>query len=510
MLKFNPFTEKFDITDPVDTSAFNEDNILMYKNSKIAQAAVGKLLWDSVYSKFNAFNVDVGINTSTVNIYVSTTGNDGFNTGLTSLSPFLTIEKAISVIPLFTSGVYQINLANGTYTLSPFTNSIEFQHIISKSGTSDYKSVIKIVGNTTTPNSVQIRAYSQTANIFTATSPHTLIDIDGVDLRDCASAITANGGFVILRGVNITNFMGNSPAISVINGGFVQWQTGTTGRVLTALSTGSPTGGIFVQRYGIFERYCNLTFNGIHQNTAISVGNYGRWIDQSVGGLTMTITGHTTLVMTTAVTVSTNAVATLRGTLNISYATTGFDMGAFGSSLIVAGSIFAISNCTTGVLIEGLGAWNETGACNFTFTTVVTPVNIQHGGMAKSPNNFGGNPILYNASNYNLHGYDDRYVKRRSTVVSTNTDYTFVIPEDVDALEVDASGGNRIVNLPDVSLNSAKGTVYTITKVDSSANTVTILPIAPGQPISGSTSKVITLQWGTFTVRSNGLKWTVN
>lgn len=79
--------------------------------------------------------------------------------------------------------------------------------------------------------------------------------------------------------------------------------------------------------------------------------------------------------------------------------------------------------------------------------------------------------------------------------VSALTDYTILC---------DASGGSLSINLPTAA--DAKWQEYNIKKIDSSANTVTI-DGSGSETIDGATTAVITLQWESVTVQSNGTAW---
>lgn len=68
----------------------------------------------------------------------------------------------------------------------------------------------------------------------------------------------------------------------------------------------------------------------------------------------------------------------------------------------------------------------------------------------------------------------------------------------------DASGGNILIGLPAAAVTTGK--VYTIKKVDASANTVTIDPNA-AELIDGAATYVLTIQYQTITVVCSGTAW---
>lgn len=71
---------------------------------------------------------------------------------------------------------------------------------------------------------------------------------------------------------------------------------------------------------------------------------------------------------------------------------------------------------------------------------------------------------------------------------------------------VDASGANRTITLP-AAVNNV-GRIFVIKKIDASANTVTIDGNA-SETIDGATTQVISTQWASMTIQSNGANWFV-
>lgn len=87
-----------------------------------------------------------------------------------------------------------------------------------------------------------------------------------------------------------------------------------------------------------------------------------------------------------------------------------------------------------------------------------------------------------------LKGIGGNIVTAAGNYVATPTDYT---------IEADASAGNMTVTLP-----VTKYQLFNVVKVDSSGNTVTVLP-ASGT-ISGAANKTITTQWNSMSFQGNG------
>ena len=85
-------------------------------------------------------------------------------------------------------------------------------------------------------------------------------------------------------------------------------------------------------------------------------------------------------------------------------------------------------------------------------------------------------------------------------LVSTTT--TPYAPTTEEAVLVDATAGNMVVNLPAATLR--KGSQLVISKVDASANTVTVNR-AGSDTVEGATSVVLTAQWDKLVLLSDGV-----
>lgn len=70
-------------------------------------------------------------------------------------------------------------------------------------------------------------------------------------------------------------------------------------------------------------------------------------------------------------------------------------------------------------------------------------------------------------------------------------------------LKADASSAGVTVNLPSAAPNPV---VYTIVKVDATGNTVTIDP-SGAQTINGAATRILSTQWESVTIRSDGANW---
>lgn len=96
----------------------------------------------------------------------------------------------------------------------------------------------------------------------------------------------------------------------------------------------------------------------------------------------------------------------------------------------------------------------------------------------------------------------DRPRRRLNKIKTITASETLSVLDEV--IEVNATGGAVTVTLPNVF--SARARKYTVVKIDSSANAVTV---ASGDLISGQSTQVIDDQWGSLKVYSNSTSWRV-
>lgn len=89
-----------------------------------------------------------------------------------------------------------------------------------------------------------------------------------------------------------------------------------------------------------------------------------------------------------------------------------------------------------------------------------------------------------------------------ANIITVSSNYA-VIAQDLTIL-VNATGGNRTITLPAAASNN--GRVLNIKKIDASGNTVTIDGNA-SETIDGATTQVITTQWTSYQIQSDGSAW---
>lgn len=89
------------------------------------------------------------------------------------------------------------------------------------------------------------------------------------------------------------------------------------------------------------------------------------------------------------------------------------------------------------------------------------------------------------------------------TIVATNIviDTTY----DNGVILVNAAGANRVVTLPS-AVTAGAGFILTVKKTDSSSNTVTLTPVL-AQTIDGASTYVLSVQYQTIQIMSDGTNW---
>jgi hypothetical protein len=88
--------------------------------------------------------------------------------------------------------------------------------------------------------------------------------------------------------------------------------------------------------------------------------------------------------------------------------------------------------------------------------------------------------------------------------IRTITTTPVTLTERHRTVNVNATLGARVINLPTAA--SATFRIYTVKKIDASANTVSVIP-AGAETIDGVTPVTLTLQWERVTVQSDGTAW---
>ena len=97
----------------------------------------------------------------------------------------------------------------------------------------------------------------------------------------------------------------------------------------------------------------------------------------------------------------------------------------------------------------------------------------------------------------------DGTLKNSVTVTTQTTSYTILITDRI--ILGNANGGAIILTLPTAVGNA--GCLYSIKKIDSSANTVTIATNPNTQTIDGNTTIVLSAQYSSIDIVSDGSNW---
>lgn len=452
-------------------------------------------------------NALTGYVTTQLDFYVATTGSDS-NSGLSAGSPFLTIQKALDSIPTLLGGICQINIADGTYTnAATLTNS----PIFGRTGNSSLNTVVKIVGNTTTPANVIIKPPTATTTCFSFTGIYCLWDFDGFLVQNCGSAFSFNNARAIFRAVNADQHRG---VISAIN--------------YSIITTDSNAATPFV-----WTGVANVAFNGVSSRSNSSVviakastitgfSSSGRAINVDTGG-TLTVNPGFTHTWTAGssggrfgMTVGTNSTATLSGTFNISDVSTitsstvgGIRLFAGAAITFGSGSIFNFTNCYKAIVIEPTAVWNDLATITVNYTTCTTKLEMNHGGVANSTDLVGATGGISYVAALNtapIFGYDDRYQKvgspteKRTAVADAN--YAILVTDAIVAYS--SLTAARTVTIPAVATATANITAGQVRKFVikdesgncSAVNTITI----SGVNIDGAASYIINLPYGSVEI----------
>lgn len=458
----------------------------------------------------------VGYITTQTNFYVSPVGSD-LNDGLSAGSPFLTIQKAIDSIPTLVGGVVQINLADGTYTNSALITTPPF---FARTGNSSFNTVVKIVGNLTTPANVIIRPPTATTGVFSLVGSYCYWDFDGFLIQNCGTAFSFNGSRGVIRAVNISQHRG--------------CVTATNGSLVTSdFSASTPF---------VWDGVDNVAFVGItaRSNSSVTISKTttitgfsgtGRAINCDTDarvtldqGATYTFTAST-FGSRFGISGITNGIITVGGTLNISNVSTissstvgGIRLFASAQITFFTGATINFTNCYKAIVIEPGAIWNDLAVITVNYTTCTFKFEINHGGVANSANLVGatGSISYVAALNTNpIFGYDDRYVrvdrptKKRTPIA--DIDYTVLLTDyEVSFTSLSAI---RTVTLPTPSsamtnISSGQTRYFKIKDESGAALTYPIsIVVSGGATIDGQTSINLEQNFSSVVVYTNGTSY---
>jgi len=441
------------------------------------------------------------LNVSAFNYYVSTTGSDS-NDGLSPVTPFRTIEKAVSSIPLFMGRPYQINIADGLYVLSQEIIPISF---IGMSGDSESKTLIKIIGNASTPANVKIRSMNTSSACFRLRGSTAKWFFQGIQFDTVGYAIVGDRAVIQWSGCNINGH--TLAGVSLANSSTMVIDDVAVGNTFNN-SGSSSSFNVFSGSSCTFN--CSATFTMTGTGGALSVSGTGRI---TLGlSKTYTVTGNAT--SRAGFSASTLGTLFLRGTITfndiLQYSAAGNGairvIGGIVSN--TAGMTFNFNNCHTGWEIDGTSSVSEGNTCTYNYNTVTRKAVISQGAQVSSQNYLGtAQDVVYQASTFSgpLYGYDDRYsmidkpMVKRTTVADVNKTVA-----TTDALIAYTTlTAPRTVTLPTVAsatLGMTAGDIRIFKIKDESGscnttNTIT-LSVSGGATIDGAATYVMNSSYG--------------
>jgi hypothetical protein len=101
----------------------------------------------------------------------------------------------------------------------------------------------------------------------------------------------------------------------------------------------------------------------------------------------------------------------------------------------------------------------------------------------------------------------DKAAATRLTVTKVYADSPYTATVNDDLILCNAVDGAITINLPTVSGNS--GLTYTVKKIDSSVNAITV-DANGSELIDGALTQVISSQWTSMTIASDGSAWYIS
>ncbi len=327
----------------------------------------------------------------------------------------------------------------------------------------------------------------------------------------------------MLKTVAITSGSGggNGTVTNVATG------TGLTGGPVTTTGTISIANtAVTAGTYGNASTVSQVTINAQGQatnvvNVAISIANSavtGLGTMSTQDASNVAITGGA--VSNTSITVKDNVFTlqddvdpTKQALFQLSGLTTGttftYTLPAISSTLaalgqtqtFTAGNTFSANTNTFG---SSTGTGTQGLASGATATGATKTVNVGTGGLSGSTTNIAiGSNVSGATSTTALNGVTTAAGIRQALATKT-ANYTLTTL-DYTVLG-NATTASFSLTLP--TSVGATGQVYIIKKVDSTANTVTILTTS-SQTIDGSTSKVLSYQYDGFQLQSDGANWII-
>lgn len=428
--------------------------------------------------------------TTVFDLYVNAATGDDSNDGTSPLTPFLTIQKAINTLAASIHGSNAIiHIANGTYN-----ENLVAKDMLGGAGDLSYgSSVITLLGNTATPNSVIVVGTNANAGTFFSKNNRTNYILDGMSVRSNSNAASAaiynENSFVVLRDIN-SSLCGS---FLISKGGKTRIENTAQGGVHSNL-----TSGIILKAgaYCFLDKsltFTNLSLYGfdVTQNSFLDEGNNSRVYSFAPA-----------VIMVAGVHVTDHSVVTGFGGTTFSTLTAvlaAIHLNTGGKFISNGSGTYNITDSSFKAFIEGCSVFIEQVASSWNaLGTTLNSVTLEVGSVALNVNGFSSATFVFTESFTTYkYGYDIRYThevtgQQSGALVTGLTNYfsfsglqSTYIPlyvaqqdESVDRLEIASRVGNGVGH-SDVYTVVKNGVDTTMTKTiaNASSGSTTVNPV---------------------------------
>lgn len=433
---------------------------------------------------------------ATTNRYVdSINGNDANSGSAPGVgSAWATINHALAQQPQVLGGVYQINLADGTYAESVFFKDI----LANAADATEGNNIVKIVGNIITPSNVVIQSGT---NPITIMNGRSILVLDGVTLDGNA---TSNGGVLCFNGtfdlINV-NIQNTTIGIQMNENSRGRWLSGATGGNVSATVSGftlSRGASFSLQRNISITNFTSFGFS-LSANALLGITS---------GVTTLTLTGDLIAGAIAGFQATTGAVISSSATtINISNCTSGANGYAFrcinrGVITFNNGVTFNLTNCTRAGQITS-SSYFQDGSTGNTWNYLGGTASewlIDSNALIFAPGTFSSAVVnMSNQAGYILGSWWNKQGTITGDFTLNSQSYSIkcnaIIPIAVTLPLASTVGVGRTYIITDISGNAA-------------ANNITIT-CSGGDLIDGAATFPINTNYGTATVEAISTGWSV-